>query len=1215
MCYIEQRFETLVTQKMGGETLKTKWKSDKNVYTSYTAITAFDFQHFSMHDKSHSVRILQNIELLLGRQRVDMLGVGDLWLLLQAAYFHDIGMSLTSKDMDKLWESDSAFRAFLKERLQEGRYRDNAELYDAIDYYEKVDRVLNQKADFEAVWKSDITLSSSNWPIRLVQNIQYIIAEYVRRKHAERSRNYFERIFEEDKSYAEGVIEERLYMLVGTISSLHTEDFDQIFYQIPYEEVAMGDEHIHPRFAAAMLRIGDLLDMDNNRFNVRILGHRGVLPPKSLAHLRKHKALRHFEVNETIICASSYSDDFEACLETRRWYNWIDEDVGNLVKNWNRLVPRELMGCLLKKCDLKVYLKGTLFTTQDFNHFNFDSRKMHKLLIGDNIYDCRLDCLREYLQNAIDATKVSLWNKLKKNDINSPIKGSIPLHDLLPCDLREDAFLGFPIEIVFSYEKSKTSLIDDKICIEIRDRGIGMDKACVDGITTIGKGWHTREEYQDVFASAPKWLQPTGGFGIGVQSAFMLTDEVEYETRSEKEGTGHRIRLMSPESSGNVTREDINYGNSHGTTVTFRVNAIKFMNYEELGVDKKAVDPGSSIIDSDMLLNMFNQKKILNHTIALCKEYILDQIPNSIFPIYIGEKGTKLDRIASPYLYERSTAGDVAGSELKMLEFKTRYKNDKHSGESYRYLYHIDITGDNGWNKSSRIVIWNTQYVDCVCLNFSNEQISTEGRSIPQGEIRQRLALAFKNISIPKEIRYRNCCQIFLDIMGERAERCLQVSRSKLKNDFEEQLDKRLDDYLYFGLNQLIPKYLEVKKKTHANSKKNTSLQIGGDDLSVGWDFVRMVFCCITYLSPAETDSWRPATQEIKKFGQEALNDTIWRIHIKQQASEESVGVTAESQSLKANEEESMDSEEKSEVVDQSISEAQQQIVNKESAVDIPSMLEYCVRKLLETDNLSPEFFFCTDASDFLTIPNEQCIQLEQNTDPIDKTKLYDALEVILKPEPQTEIPPQKEKNKAEKENAVSIVYSYLLQTQERIFSTVWGDAVFGSQTERWKNYRKVYIDGRRLETSENGKNVCFLAPITVYFRQKKEHKETTEGSKMVQPVEYNNEELFRKYPLAVSRVPFETTLPKGQWAIISPIYPALKDSLEKLRETRPTNEEIEVKKLLKENVNFLALVDWVYCFQVPSTGLKYRTKDNIAEIYLKWVLDEYYGSRRTSDK
>lgn len=228
----------------------------------------------------------------------------------------------------------------MAERLKEGRYRDNAELYDAIDYYRKVDQILNKKSDFEAVWKSDPELPTADWPIHLIQNVQYITTEYVHKHHAERSEDYFERMLQDDKGFAEGVIEKRLYELVGTISCIHTKDFDAILDELFYEEVAMGDEHIHPRFAAAMLRIGDLLDMDNNRFNLRVLEHRGPLPPKSAAHLHKHKALKNFEITETAIRAVACSGDFMTCLETRTWYNWIESEVAQLIQSWNQIAPR-----------------------------------------------------------------------------------------------------------------------------------------------------------------------------------------------------------------------------------------------------------------------------------------------------------------------------------------------------------------------------------------------------------------------------------------------------------------------------------------------------------------------------------------------------------------------------------------------------------------------------------------------------------------------------------------------------------------------------------------------------------------------------------------------------------------------------------------------------------------------------------------------------------
>ena len=73
-----------------------------------------DFQHYSRHDVTHSICILETIEQLLGKQRVDLLSAGDLWLLLEAAYSHDIGMATTYEQMIELWDEDTEFQRFQK---------------------------------------------------------------------------------------------------------------------------------------------------------------------------------------------------------------------------------------------------------------------------------------------------------------------------------------------------------------------------------------------------------------------------------------------------------------------------------------------------------------------------------------------------------------------------------------------------------------------------------------------------------------------------------------------------------------------------------------------------------------------------------------------------------------------------------------------------------------------------------------------------------------------------------------------------------------------------------------------------------------------------------------------------------------------------------------------------------------------------------------------
>ena len=50
----------------------------------------------------------------------------------------------------------------------------------------------------------------------------------------------------------------------------------------------------------------------------------------------------------------------------------------------------------------------------------------------------------------------------------------------------------------------------------------------------------------------PSWLRPTGGFGIGMQSGFMIADVIKIETRCENDITGMEIILHSSTTSGKI---------------------------------------------------------------------------------------------------------------------------------------------------------------------------------------------------------------------------------------------------------------------------------------------------------------------------------------------------------------------------------------------------------------------------------------------------------------------------------------------------------------------------------------------------------------------------------------------------------------------------------------------------------------------------------------
>ena len=102
--YIERKFHENCQKSVLGNNLWSDWLYNKYQYEQRTKTTVYEFMNYSKHDASHSINILDSIERILGRDRVDMLGLGDMWLILNVAYAHDIGMATEYSELQKLWE-------------------------------------------------------------------------------------------------------------------------------------------------------------------------------------------------------------------------------------------------------------------------------------------------------------------------------------------------------------------------------------------------------------------------------------------------------------------------------------------------------------------------------------------------------------------------------------------------------------------------------------------------------------------------------------------------------------------------------------------------------------------------------------------------------------------------------------------------------------------------------------------------------------------------------------------------------------------------------------------------------------------------------------------------------------------------------------------------------------------------------------------------------
>ena len=545
--FIEFCFERKCSQMRNGMDVLNEWRYHKEQYSKILNTIMYDFQHFSRHDASHSVSILESIELIVGEQRIVSLSRGDLWLLLEAAYSHDLGMALTGEEICEMWK-DKGFKEYLLDCLN----KRGMEQQKAAGYYKQMDNLLQQRAQMEGLEESgmDAIVFEDCWPVNISNYVEWLVCDYIRKQHGERNRRIRKRVL----TLADSEIPSRMYEMVVTIACLHTEDYHNILKKLPYEIKGLGAEKVYPRFAAAMLRMGDVLDTENNRFSVYSLEHMSEIPPISLAHFGKHRAINVIQISTEKVEVSAVSEDYEVCKETSCWFDSIDREVQQLITHWNEMVLIELSGCTLRPSECKVYFRDkehheTEYRTDLERHFEVNKQELINLLVGANVYDMEMDFIREYLQNALDASKMQLWQDIQLGEYDELLTYLNDKKMVTPFQMTEDVYQRYKVKL-----KVEMRLNDFKnVYIAIEDTGIGIERECLEVISNLGSGWKKRERYGKYIPQMPPWLRPTGGFGIGIQSAFMLTDEVKIETKTRNEGMGRCIILDSPDCGGLIT--------------------------------------------------------------------------------------------------------------------------------------------------------------------------------------------------------------------------------------------------------------------------------------------------------------------------------------------------------------------------------------------------------------------------------------------------------------------------------------------------------------------------------------------------------------------------------------------------------------------------------------------------------------------------------------
>jgi len=231
---------------------------------------------YSDHGSMHSQAIINAINQLLGPDRVKLLSPTDTWLLLECAYRHDMGMHVKNEEIKNFIRSDD-FDNFIKKM----KTHTDCDLREAADCV----MPLNNKPDI----KSNEKLASFIFENEL--KLRMILSEYYRRRHGQRSE-------ENNLDNPNEIVPKRIWGIMAHICKGHTSEREKIYKELEHFEKGVGDDVAHPRLIQMLIRLGDLLDLDNNRFNSRQLELLGnELPKSSETHILKHLAVTHISIS------------------------------------------------------------------------------------------------------------------------------------------------------------------------------------------------------------------------------------------------------------------------------------------------------------------------------------------------------------------------------------------------------------------------------------------------------------------------------------------------------------------------------------------------------------------------------------------------------------------------------------------------------------------------------------------------------------------------------------------------------------------------------------------------------------------------------------------------------------------------------------------------------------------------------------------------------
>lgn len=532
--FYESVFESALYRRVlqGEPELPALVKSASEKAAQLLSTVVRDMPLYTFHNERHILNIISWMERLLGGNKgIDFLSPLECAIAILAAYTHDLGMTLSESEREELQE-DPNYLHFI-DRFQVER--------DRI-------RALRQSGEHRRA--------------NLIEN--HLRTGFLRDTHCSdefdgRLRTRIQQVAP-DLHYRNFSFRRQLEL----VAISHNQRAKWLRLQFEKENLAWREtvgqnEAVNFVFIGILLRLADIMDFDATRTPSILFRHIGLerelsasFEKTSSDEWQKHLAITGFKwpLGGPVLTYRAANCPHPAVEKSIREFTaMINREIENATSELRHAAETEGYQICLPHVAFEIRpaldRKGLpCYSYHDWS-FRLDQDEIVRLLMGESLYGDPSLCIRELLQNALDAIELrDLRHQLKK-------RGGQPAHPVdgeqLPSGVIAQNGVEQHLEVTLTWGED-----GNRPFIRVTDNGTGMTEEIIEEyFTEIGKSFYRSADFRREQAEMRHnglIATPISTFGIGVISCFMIADSVS--VRTHPGGVSESRRALDLEISG-----------------------------------------------------------------------------------------------------------------------------------------------------------------------------------------------------------------------------------------------------------------------------------------------------------------------------------------------------------------------------------------------------------------------------------------------------------------------------------------------------------------------------------------------------------------------------------------------------------------------------------------------------------------------------------------